>query len=198
MDPAGTRERIVTAARLLFHERGYTAVGVADICAQAKVVKGSFYHFFAGKDELLAEVVRRNWDQLQSVLRMLEADDRPARECIASLFDFILDEARRSRRETGHILGCRIGTLGSEIAPGGAGGAEETRAAMDGWRRSVRRILKRGQDDGSIDPALDVTAAADSLLATIQGMSVVGRTLNRPAVLRRIARQALEQLPGPA
>lgn len=196
MEAVGTRERIVAAARELFHERGYTAVGVADICGQANVVKGSFYHFFASKDELLGEVVRRNWDQLHGVLLTLEADDRTARESVAALFDFILDDARRSHRETGRILGCRIGTLASEIGASDVSGSDSTRVAMDGWRRSMRRILKRGRADGSIDPDLDVAATADSLLATIQGMSVIGRALHRPALLKRIARQALQQLPG--
>ena len=160
-----------------------------------QVVKGSFYHFFPSKDELLAEVVRRNWDQLQGVLLELEADEAPARECIEKLFAFILADARQSYRASGRILGCRIGTLASEIGPGEARSAASTQAAIDGWRRSIRRLLRRGRADGSIDPDLDVAATADGLLATIQGMSVIGRTLNKPALLQRIARQALQQLP---
>lgn len=193
-----TRERIIESARALFHERGYKAVGVADICKHARVVKGSFYHFFPAKDDLLSEVIKRNWNQLHGVLLMLERDERPARDCIASLFDFILAEAERSLLRSGRILGCRIGTIASEVGAQDVDAQRESRDAIDGWRRSVRRLVRRGQRDGSIDPGINATEAADSLLASVQGMSVIGRTLHRPAILKRIARAAMQLIPAAA
>ena len=58
-----TRDRILTTARCLFHARGYNDVGVNDICAEARVVKGSFYHFFPTKEDLLHAVLERGLAQ---------------------------------------------------------------------------------------------------------------------------------------
>ena len=192
-----TRERIIGAARELFHARGYTAVGVADICAEADVVKGSFYHFFASKDELLAEALARNWQQLESWLAAQEAGSDSGRRSLEALFDLILAEARRTHRACGLILGCRIGTVSSELGPQDPAAAEAGRKALEGWRQALRRLVRKGQADGSIDENADALELADGLLASIQGMSVIGRTLHQPAVLKRIAASALRQVPEP-
>jgi len=47
-----TYDRILLAARELIHARSYAEVGVAAICDQAQVKKGSFYHFFPSKQAL--------------------------------------------------------------------------------------------------------------------------------------------------
>ena len=50
----GARERLLTAARVLFAREGINATGVAELCAEAKVSKRSLYMHFASKDELVA------------------------------------------------------------------------------------------------------------------------------------------------
>ena len=45
-----TRTEIITAGHRLMARKGYTAVGITEILAQAQVPKGSFYHYFASKD----------------------------------------------------------------------------------------------------------------------------------------------------
>lgn len=44
--------RILRAAVDAFARRGYEAVGVDDICRQARIAKGSFYRHFASKEEV--------------------------------------------------------------------------------------------------------------------------------------------------
>ena len=43
------KSRLIATAMQLMYVRGYTAVGVHEICTQASVHKGSFYHFFPSK-----------------------------------------------------------------------------------------------------------------------------------------------------
>ncbi len=49
-----TRSRIVSAAWDLFYENGYEATTVDEIVERSETSKGSFYHYFAGKDALLS------------------------------------------------------------------------------------------------------------------------------------------------
>ncbi len=49
-----TKGRIVSAAWRLFYEQGYDNTTVDDIIYESETSKGSFYHYFSGKDALLS------------------------------------------------------------------------------------------------------------------------------------------------
>ena len=48
-----TRGRIISAAWKLFYEQGYDGTTVEDIVFESGTSKGSFYHYFDGKDALM-------------------------------------------------------------------------------------------------------------------------------------------------
>jgi AcrR family transcriptional regulator len=73
-----TRATLVSVARRLFAERGYTAVGTEEIVRTAGVTRGALYHHFAGKRELFQAVYE---DVEQALLeRIAELADRSARD----------------------------------------------------------------------------------------------------------------------
>ena len=49
-----TKNRIVTAAWELFYEQGYDETTVEEIIERSGTSRGSFYHYFEGKDSLLS------------------------------------------------------------------------------------------------------------------------------------------------
>ena len=49
-----TRGKIVSAAWQLFYEQGYEDTTVEEIIETSQTSKGSFYHYFDGKDALLS------------------------------------------------------------------------------------------------------------------------------------------------
>lgn len=51
-----TKSRIVAAAWKLFYDQGYDNTTVEDIIAESGTSKGSFYHYFEGKDALLGSL----------------------------------------------------------------------------------------------------------------------------------------------
>jgi AcrR family transcriptional regulator len=63
---AQTRARLVDAAKRVFEEQGFLDARISDIAELAGLSHGSFYHYFASKDEVFLEVVEAQEDRLSS------------------------------------------------------------------------------------------------------------------------------------
>src|SRR5215470_16206615 len=57
METTSVRARLLQAATQLFADEGYDAVGVEKLRARAGVSNGSFFHLFAAKEDLAAELL---------------------------------------------------------------------------------------------------------------------------------------------
>ncbi len=66
-----TREKIIDAAWKLFYRRGYDDTTVEEIIEESGTSRGSFYHYFQGKDALLstlADVFDRKYEELAETM----------------------------------------------------------------------------------------------------------------------------------
>src|SRR4051794_9425317 len=81
----GARERILGASQQLFPDQGINCTGMDQLCAVAEVSKRTLYQHFAGKDELIAEYLRRfDPDVLPEVF---DRPDLAPRERLLAVFD---------------------------------------------------------------------------------------------------------------
>lgn len=58
-----SKTRLLDAALSVVRAKGYTATRIEDLCAEAGVTKGSFFHHFASKDDLMLAAVA-HWDEM--------------------------------------------------------------------------------------------------------------------------------------
>lgn len=56
--PQNARDRLLEAGVKLIRQQGYAATSVGELCAEAGVTKGAFFHHFASKEALGAELAR--------------------------------------------------------------------------------------------------------------------------------------------
>ena len=61
MNAHPSRQKFIDAAIAVVREQGYAATSVDDICARAGVGKGSFFHHFKSKEELLLAAIE-HWN----------------------------------------------------------------------------------------------------------------------------------------
>ena len=81
----GARERILSASQQLFRDQGINCTGMDQLCAVAEVSKRTLYQHFPGKDELIAEHLRRfDPDILPEVF---DRTDLTPRERLLAAFD---------------------------------------------------------------------------------------------------------------
>ncbi|MBC8797800.1 TetR/AcrR family transcriptional regulator [Shewanella algae] len=82
--PAEVRlDELMDAAQKLFIEKGFEATTVSDIVREAKVAKGTFYHYFNAKPEILSALRQRFSrhfvEQVQLAMDACDSDDWPTR-----------------------------------------------------------------------------------------------------------------------
>ncbi|PKN53549.1 MAG: hypothetical protein CVU55_00035 [Deltaproteobacteria bacterium HGW-Deltaproteobacteria-13] len=68
-----SREKIISAAMVLFTEKGYHKTNALEIAAKADVATGTFYSYFNNKKEVFSEIIKRIFGNIfEKVLLNLE------------------------------------------------------------------------------------------------------------------------------
>jgi TetR/AcrR family transcriptional repressor of nem operon len=188
-----SRERLVDTAVRLFHERGYTAVSVADICDEANLKKGSFYHFFPSKLELVLEALDHYASGYDKVVAQSHDANLCARGQLRNMFEALRDNLWRRFECDGRARGCPIGNLALELADR----EEPIRHKIEGifakLQTAFETVLARGIERGEVSVD-DPHAAAEALIAMVQGAMVLTKTANDPQVFARLVEVTLDAL----
>lgn len=176
------RHRLQRAAHTLFHGKGYEAVGVAELCSAADVNKGSFYHFFASKRELMLEVVAKAWDET-GLLADWEATPpgRPLAELQRYLQDLFAYHYANIE-DGGRVRGSLLGNLALELSTRDAGVAARLEVQFARETRAFRNLLVAAVDRGEIT-ASDPNRTAEAMVACLQGLLLLAKVRNDLGVL---------------
>ena len=143
-----TCSRIVRAAWELFYENGYDDTTVDDIVARSKTSKGSFYHYFIGKDALLGSLSTLFDEKYRELSETIDPDMNSFDKLILLNKElFIMIENSISLDLLTRMLSTQL-TTGSE------------RHLLDRSRyyfRFLRRICAEGQQRGDLRDDIPVT-----------------------------------------
>ena len=69
-----TKSKIVSAAWKLFYEQGYEDTTIEEIIEESGTSKGSFYHYFEGKDALLSSLAYMMDEKYEELMEELTPD----------------------------------------------------------------------------------------------------------------------------
>ena len=107
-----SRQKFIDAATALVRERGYAATSVDDICARAGIGKGSFFHHFKSKEELLLASIEQ-WNAFTSEAFRTAAYRQLAdpRDRVLGYVDLRIELLDRPIAE----FSCLLGTLVQEV-----------------------------------------------------------------------------------
>lgn len=162
-----TQARILDAAAACFAAAGYDASGVAEICRQAGVSKGAFYHHFASKHDLFMLLLNR-W------LASLDVKLLSAQGSTSNVPDELISMAGMA----GGVFEAARGQLPMflEFWTKAARDAEVWKATIapyHGYRTFFADRIRSGIAEGSLAPA-DPDTAASAIVAMAVGMLLQG------------------------
>lgn len=164
-----TRQELIRVGTEIIAQRGFNTTGIEAVLKTAKVPKGSFYYYFASKDDFGLAVI-----------------DQFAAEYMHELDEFLKDKSAspltriRNYLEAGVAAmtgcacsrGCPIGNLSQEMA----NQSEKFRARLEqvflSWKRRLAECLEEARQAGEISPESDVEQLAEFLLTGWEGASL--------------------------
>jgi TetR/AcrR family transcriptional regulator, transcriptional repressor for nem operon len=190
------KDRLLDAAIKLVWRNSYGAVSVEDICHEAGVKKGSFYHFFPGKNELVAAAFRRLWASNRPELDRIFSPSVPPMERLRAFFAHVGAKQKVFREETGFVLGCPFSSIGTElVAPGANDGG--LRASIQELVRGkvcyIESALRDAMADGTI-PKGNAPALAQTLYLYLEGALAQARIQNDLSLLDDLESNGLRLL----
>jgi TetR/AcrR family transcriptional regulator, transcriptional repressor for nem operon len=177
------REQLIEAAADLWHSRSYAGVGVSEICAAAGVQKGSFYHFFASKQDLALTVIDERWNELGTCgIGPLMTGALPPLDRIRTFIARGLQNQYALKEATGVAPGCTFGNLAVEMSSVDDVLRARLQEVFRDWAGFIRAALDDAVAAGDIPPT-DTDRAARAILAYVEGLAVLVKAAQDPAVV---------------
>lgn len=166
------RERLVEAARTLFHHQGFGETSLADIARESGVPVGNVYYYFKTKEDIAGAVIGQHAEHLASIAR--KAEQLPdARARILSMLDSMACDCDQIAHS-----GCPMGSLCVEFA-------KRDTALREDANRLLLRIMSWVERQFADLGRDDARALAVQTVSTIQGSSVLALAMRDPAIFRQ-------------
>ena len=180
---SNAEERLRAAAHELMATRGYAAVGVAEVCRQAGVQKGSFYHFYDSKQTLTLSVVDEHWSVQRQSWQDLLTGPQPALTRLRRLLEAQAEAQQRSQAEAGAVQGCLLANLALELSTQDETVTARLNDVFDEQIDLVHVVLQEAAADGSVVADDATREVARAVVAQLEGLVLFAKMRNDPAVL---------------
>ncbi len=178
------REKILDAALKLVRAKGFSATSVDDLCAEAGVTKGAFFHHFASK-EALGVAAAEHWSTLTTKLFAgapyhLVAD--PLERLLAYL-QFRRDILRGELAE----FTCLVGTMVQEVYAEHPAIGAACQASISGHAATLEpdiaaAMRARGWEPDGSGTGWSAASLALHTQAVLQGAFILAKAKGGPAI----------------
>jgi TetR/AcrR family transcriptional regulator, cholesterol catabolism regulator len=173
--PRRRRQEVLDAATQLFHERGYAASSIQDLADELGILKGSIYYYIKSKDDLLYEILKDVHEDALVNMKTVEEMDGDALQKIRAFVTLHI----RSDLESP----ARVGVFHRDFR---SLSNERQRMIIDERRRydrTLRKLIRQGQEDGVVCPDVDPPLAALAALGMVNSVYQWYRPSGRQSVL---------------
>jgi TetR/AcrR family transcriptional repressor of nem operon len=166
-----TREQLLDAAQELMLAKGYTATSVDEVCEAAGLTKGSFFHYFEGKEHLGRLVAERYYTSSREAAG--SAPFRRKKDPLGRVLghvDFLIAVSR-----TPAWKGCLLGTFVQEVHQTHPQVRSACAACLDDLVDGIRQDLEEAKAKYTPRARWNPRSLAEHLIAVAQGAIIMAK-----------------------
>lgn len=178
-----TREMILAQAAQLFSRQGYFGSSLADIMHETGLEKGGIYNHFSSKEQLALEAFDFSVELIRQQTRLALAGKVNAVDrllAIMTVFQRLVED------DPPLVGGCPVLNTAIEADDAQPALRERARHAMDDWRETIHRIVKKGIDRQEIRPGVDADVLATLLISSLEGAIMMSKLYGDNVHMRRV------------
>ena len=176
-------------AMQLFWAKGYASTGLAELQEQMGIGRKSLYDTFGNKRQLFIKALQLYSNSVvRQIFRELNKEGSP------------LGNVRRLMRTLQELhsmpesKGCLLGVSMAQCNTNDAEMAKVLRHHMKGVEEAYYKAFKRAQDMGELNENTNIRDLARLYMGIQQGLALIGRIQDAPAVPQSIVNAALAAL----
>jgi TetR/AcrR family transcriptional regulator len=155
--PEGIAERLEAAARV-FADHGFDQTRIEDLAEATGIPRATLYYYFAGKEDILAWLLRRMLADISEAVAGAVAGPGTAAERMEAVVRATVEVTAR------HPATCRA--LMADL--GRAGRIPDIAAAIQAaFHQPVRRLLAEGEADGTLRPVGDPETTVSAVYGAV-------------------------------
>lgn len=168
-----TRENLLDITFAEVYRSGYHATAIGTILKEAKVPKGSLYHFFDSKKSLVIAMIKeRLFPKMDTFF------DYTPKAGVSIIKNFEQTFLVMSRHELMVTYGCPLHRLMVELSAVDREFDALLLTKQQQMHEGIRALLQEGIDRGEFDPSLDPDSFASFIIASTWGVLSLSPSLS--------------------
>ncbi|MBF4560355.1 TetR/AcrR family transcriptional regulator [Pseudomonas sp. p50] len=191
-DNLDTRDALIRCGTEILTEQGFMATGIDGVLKKVGVPKGSFYHYFASKEDFGLAVMDNYATYFAKKLDRWLLDDSltPLQRVLA-----FVEDAKTGMEKFHFKRGCLVGNLGQEVTILPDGFREHLDSTLLSWQKRLADCLQLAQVAGELAEDADCTELAAYFWIGWEGAVLRARLVKSTAPLSTFINGFMAGLP---
>lgn len=152
------KESIIQISADLIHKYGYNNIGIKSILDEAKIPKGSFYHYFSSKEDLVLNVIEYHIQNTKFLFNQFDKNIDGLKKFFNTYFT-LFEQMQYTR-------GCPIGNLILELSDL----KESFRLKLLEWAEFLEKEIYEILENSNLDQNIDKKSLASFIISNFEGV----------------------------
>lgn len=192
-----SRKKLLETASGLMWRGSYAATSVDQICEACGIKKGSFYHHFESKEQLMIEALEQSWSCYRKLLDEAFTPLVTPLERVKNYMRFERERQCQSQKSESCVYGCPLFSLGAEIGTREPVLRAKVEEILSRTVKYIESALREGHALGELE-APNPKQTAWQVFTLWEGAMTLARIRNNPQPLSDAEDGVLRLLRSPA